>query len=584
MKKTSFIIPTLALLLAACGGSTQQNNGGTTSDGADGSPSVSKSDVDGANTVPTAYQIFKIIDPKNASIKLDNGTDTTSKDKFTYSKFCEDYYEGELVQCLDNKDGGRLAIYQKWFDGAVDGYYTQDLKLYLYQNGKLTERNDLLPQVTVDDFVAVDNVSLYNASADVKARFSTPNVNKEYDNPDESPSLLRYYSYVYHDNISLYFKWDGSKFVRTDSDRQISQFNMVTTAGVGKIFLGDNPPESLVGFQKSKEGKNVVFSRDGKKHFKLALTDDGKIDTIFILSDRYTHCIDCDGPTNDHFGIGFRDISYGIFNEYFTFKDGVWVRVIDEANDYNIKDMFGEQSNNRADYPHNGVIEFYTSKNAITNINPEPGKQVGWRDEPKYDENARVSIIKIYRQQATGGKGGKIAEEVFKKMYPDIKSFECYDESPMKCVGYPANDCEGCMSDEEIACYPLKDGGYLVVNSSAFGGPGCATEYSFRTCKYVNGTIQDFDIELPMPKLEDLLKPDMVDSYKTQIAKFREMFDENPMGFVCYEFMPPNVITVRLHPFDCDAAYFDMDKVMLDPYNDDKVPEYKWNGEKFVKE
>ena len=127
------------------------------------------------------------------------------------------------------------------------------------------------------------------------------------------------------------------------------------------------------------------------------------------------------------------------------------------------------------------------------------------------------------------------------------------------------------------------DGGYLVVNASAFGGPGCSTEYSFRTNKYVNGTIQDTDIKLPLPKLDDLLKPEMVESYKDNIAKFREMFNENPEGFLCYEFLPPDTITVRLHPFECEGAYFDMDKVMLDNYNGDKIPEYKWDGEKFVK-
>ncbi len=587
MKKTSLIIPSLALLIAACGGSQQNSNGGA---GADSTGTGGVQTVSTTDAISTAYQIFKMLDPKNASIKFDENTDedadekpdTTSKDKFKYSKLDEDSYVGETVQCLDNNGGGRLVVYQHWYED-MDGYSTDDLKLYLYKDGKLTESNSLLPKATIDDFIAVDPVSFYNVAIDIKKDIDDQKFNKEYD-AEESPSMLRYYIWLFNDAKNVYYKWDGSKFAPAKSDKQTTQFNVLSTAGIGKIFLGDNPPESLDGFQVKKDGKSMTFSRDGKPHFRLSLSDDGKIDTITVLSDRYTFRMDVDGPSNEHYGVGYSDLGYGLFKgQYFTFKDGVWVRVIDEAHDQNINDMFGDNSGNPIDYPHNGVIEFYTTKNAITNFRPEPGKQVTDDDDPNFDAKAKVTLVKIYRQQADANKGGKIAEEVFKKMYPDITSIECYDDSPMKCTGYPKEECEGCMANEEIACYPLNDGGYLVVNASAFGGPGCSTEYSFGTNKYVNGTIQDTDIKLPLPKLDDLLKPEKVERYKDNIAKFREMFNENPEGFLCYEFLPPDTITVRLHPFECEGAYFDMDKVMLDNYNGDKIPEYKWDGEKFVK-
>lgn len=586
MKKTSFIIPALALLLASCGGSTQRNNGGASTD----STGADSAGTDGVHTfsTPTAYQIFKMLDPKNASIKFDDEgtdkkTDTTSKDKFKYSKLDEDSFVGETVQCLDNNAGGRLVVYQHWYED-MDGYYTDDLKLYLCKDGKLSECKDLMPEASIDDFIAADPVSFYKVADGIKNNIAVQQFNKEYDT-EESPSMLRYYIWTLSDPKNVYYKWDGSKFAPAKSDKQTTQFNVLSTAGIGKIFLGDNPPESLDGFQVKKDGKKMTFSRDGKPQFRLSLSDDGKIDTIFVLSDRYTYRMDVDGPTNDHYGVGYSDLGYGLFKgQYFTFKDGVWVRVIDEANDSNVRDLFGEYAAYPIDYPHNGVIEFYTTKNAITNINPEPGKQVDDNDNPKFDAKAKVTLIKIYRQQADANKGGKIAEEVFKKMYPDITSIECYDESPMKCSGYPKEECEGCIANEEVACYQLKDGGYFVISKSAFGGPGCSTEYSYGTNKYDNGTIQDTDIKLPLPKLDDLLKPDMVESYKDDIAKFREMFDKEPMGYLCYELMPPNAILVRLHPFDCDGAYFDMDKVMLNNYEGDKIPEYKWDGEKFVKQ
>ena len=486
MKKT-FLIPALAALaLASCGGGNQNQNGGTATDTA----------VSGTTSTDniTAYQIFKLIDPKNASIKLGSGTDTTAKEKFTYSFTSEDGdgAEGETVNCLSHSDGGLLVVYQHWYYGDMDGYNADDLKLYRYQDGKLTECNNLLPKASVSDFAAIDAVSLYNAPDD-------DYIYSEYDTED-APLMLLYHKWMYNDPVRLFYKWDGAKFVPAESDHQTKQFNILSTAGIGRIFLGDNPPESLDGFQKNALGKTVYFNRDGKKQFKLSLNDNGKIDTITILSDRYTYRMDVDGPTNDHYGIGFNDVGYGLFKgQYFVMKDGVWVRTIDEANDSNPIDMFGENSPNPVDYPHNGVIEFYTTREAVKNIYPEIGKKVTDDDNPKYDPNATVTLIKIYSQQPA-----KIAEEVFRKLFPEIK--------------------------------------------------------------------------------DDLLNPAKTAGHESDIAEFRKLYDKSPIDYICYDFQPPMTLSVRLHPWDCEDAYHNMDKVMLDPYNGDKIPEYTWDGEKFVKE
>ena len=70
MKKTFLLIPTIALL-ASCGGNQNQNGGTSTDTAVSGKTSTDNI---------TAYQIFKLIDPKNASIKLDSGIDTTAKE------------------------------------------------------------------------------------------------------------------------------------------------------------------------------------------------------------------------------------------------------------------------------------------------------------------------------------------------------------------------------------------------------------------------------------------------------------------------------------------------------------------------
>ena len=176
-----------------------------------------------------------------------------------------------------------------------------------------------------------------------------------------------------------------------------------------------------------------------------------------------------------------------------------------------------------------------------------------------------------------------VAEELFKKQYPEYKDVY-YRDSFFASGGSEPEDCEGCYSGEELACYPLKDGGYLVAFTHVFGGPGCSGEYDYWTQIYKDGVLTDVKDVLPIPELDDLLNPSKTENYKNDIAEFRAMFEKSPMGFIYYEFQPPMSLSVRLYPWDCEEAYYNMDKVMLSPYNDDKVPEYSWDGERFVKQ
>jgi hypothetical protein len=425
MKKTSFIIPAaIALTLASCGGGTTQQTNVAAPDTAanvaapDTAANCCRDTINHVSTTTayddttTAYQIFKLIDPKNASIKLEADDDTTSKDKFSCGVNMTDYNEGEEVYCLSHSDGGRLVIHQEWIY-TMDGSSANIKNIYLYQDGKLTKRNDLLPKVSNNEIAAIYPVSLYNATADFKKQLTTSKLHKEYDSED-SPNLLKYYKWVFYNCLKICFKWDGSKFVSETVNRNNDKYDLLSSAGIGKIFIGDNPPDNIAGFQKKTEGKAVVFSRDGKKHFRLSLSDDGKIDTITILSDRYTYHIERMGDNGleiKHYGIGSSDIGYEMLSsQYFVIKDGVWVRTIEGANDINLAEMFGEYSDNPADYPRNGVIEFYTTKNAITNIYPEIGKKVDDNDNPKYDAKAKVTLIKIYRRQADDNEGDEVDE------------------------------------------------------------------------------------------------------------------------------------------------------------------------------
>ena len=175
-----------------------------------------------------------------------------------------------------------------------------------------------------------------------------------------------------------------------------------------------------------------------------------------------------------------------------------------------------------------------------------------------------------------------IAEKIFREQFPDIKEVYCRDS--LFVSGAEDEECEGCMSDRELACYPLKNGGYLVVDKHAFAGPGCSAEYDFVTWIYGNDKMKNAKISLPVPELDDLLNPDKVSDYADDVKEFRKMFKESTASLICYEFQPPETLTVMLHPWDCGEAHYNMNKVMLDPYNEDKVPVYKWDGEKFTKQ
>ena len=67
--------------------------------------------------------------------------------------------------------------------------------------------------------------------------------------------------------------------------------------------------------------------------FKLSLDANDKIDTITVLSPLYTFRIDCDGPTNDHFGIGYKPVDF-CSNDDFVGKDGVLIRRFTGGYDY----------------------------------------------------------------------------------------------------------------------------------------------------------------------------------------------------------------------------------------------------------
>ena len=176
-----------------------------------------------------------------------------------------------------------------------------------------------------------------------------------------------------------------------------------------------------------------------------------------------------------------------------------------------------------------------------------------------------------------------VAETIFKEWYPD-KAEEGYSDNLLSYSSSYDAGCEGCYAEIGIHCYPLKEGGYLVICENVFAGPGCAGDYFYGTWTYKDGARDTITGILPSPELELLLNPEKVDQYKAEIAVFKEMYDEVPRYYQHFYFNPPQSLNVELYPYDCEDTYAGMGESMLNSYNGDKILKYLWNGERFEKE
>ena len=384
MKKQITIISIAALTLFACGGANQNS----------GNNSAQTTAID---TI-SAFELYKKFYPELA----DKHKDADTSGKLYYSFYDPESYNeygGPFINLyyLNLNDGGNLIVYQHTENGMLDDDGSSQIHLFRYINGELSEADDLLPTPSFNDFAQLEGLTFYNPEQRLIDFFDKKDFSYCYE-LDPKTMIVAVRIYVFNDLLSLYYKWDGSKFVLDSKRDPETPQNLICYSGLGRVLLGDNPPEEILGFQKNTLGKTVYFNRNGQKMFKLSLDANDKIDTITVLSPLYTFRIDCDGPTNDHFGIGYKPVDF-CSNDDFVSKDGVWIRRFTGGYDY-----FCGIINDTRKADSLNVIEFYTTKDAITNIEPEDGKTVNWRDHPEYNPNATVTLVKIYHGQVDLGR------------------------------------------------------------------------------------------------------------------------------------------------------------------------------------
>ena len=403
MKKTINLltIASALALLASCGGGTQNQNAsrnGADTDGAgrDGVHTVSTTEPETTTdpTInfpePTTNVAYEVALQLNPQAKKHQPADTADKLEYSFDFADDEHYDlGPVAttRCMPNIDGGYTVIYQEKEEGVLgDGYveYVGKFDVYLYKDGKLTPKQDLLPKPTFANFEAQDALVMMGREKDIADFISKGNKFTYYLVEGKNLAVCTDFE---SDNSTVYYHWNGKQFVQSNDCESKRSVQLISGKGLGKILLGSDAPGDIKGFKQEKKGNNVIYSKFGKPYFTISLSQGNKIDTIQVHTWLYSfpmkglwgdsyYRVGCT-PVDDCFG----DAQSNRDNDYFVFTNGVWVRKV-EIN--------------------GGMIDFITTKNAIKDVKGTEGKVI--KPEPPSFEGSdisnwseKVTLIKIYK-------------------------------------------------------------------------------------------------------------------------------------------------------------------------------------------
>ena len=395
MKKSFIIIPAIALLASCGGGQQTQQNTDTAANGRDGRTSVSTTEP--TKPVPdfpepttnVAYEVALLLNPQ---AKKHQPADTASKLEFSFEFEGQKNYDLDpvaTIRCMNHIDGGYIAIYQEKEEGTLgDGYIEHIGKFdaYLYKDGKLTPKQDLLPKPTFANFEAQDALIMTGHEQDIADFISKGNKFTYYLEKDNKLAVCTNPDLTSADYTTVYYDWNGKQFTSANYESQRSMM-LISGKGLGKIILGSDAPGDIKGFNKEQKGNNVIYSKFGKKYFSLALSSNNKIDTITVHTWLYSFPMAGlwgenfyhvgTAPVDDCFG----DAQSNRDEDYFIFKNGSWVRHV--AKD-------------------GGIIDFITTPKALKGVKGTEGKIVmpkppSFEGSDISDWDEKVTLIKIYK-------------------------------------------------------------------------------------------------------------------------------------------------------------------------------------------
>ncbi len=478
MKKSFLLIPALALF--SCGGGNTNQNGNDNGNG-DGTDAINRvSTTPESESAPTEFPdvepetniAFEACQKINPLAKDFAKADTAGKLMFSFSTLDEEMDLDRTVStvCKSHKSGGYVVIYQDKTEGFIGDGYVEEINkfaVYLYNNGTLTERSDLLPKPTMEEYFASDGLVFYGRDID-SYKTSLKSSGYSYELIDKNLTLFFADS---DENPSMVFNWDGEKFFPSKKDRILTKLNLVHTQGLGGIHIGDNPPEILSNYERKASGSTVLFTRNGEKEFELSLNQDGKISAITILSPLYTYAMCGIGGCN-YFGLGFSpvDDAFGMLYErgddYFVFKNGTWVRVIEKDG---------------------GIIEFATTSDAIKGVKGAEGKVVKPKSNDPYAGNnevanrdAKVTGIKIYSRggfcENCCGLTPEQKTDQIRKMYNSVANDNSLTKKHLEIEdpesGYPV-EYNLFYRDKKLVMVEASSGDGTMVDKKIYVDDGC---------------------------------------------------------------------------------------------------------------
>ena len=471
MKKSFILIPAIALLASCGGGQQTQQNTDTAANGRDGVHTVSTTEP--TKPVPdfpepTTNVAYAVALKLNPQAKKHQPSDTADKLEFSFEFEDDEKYDlGPVAttRCMPNNDGGYTVIYQEKEEGVLgDGYIERCnvFDVYLYKDGKLTPKQDLLPKPTFANFEAQDALVMMGHEQDI-ADFISKGNKFTYELVDNKKiAVCTHFESNY---TTVYYNWDGKQFVQCNDCESKRSSQIISGKGLSKIFLGSDAPGDIKGFKQEKIGSNVIYSKFGKKYFSLALSSNNKIDTITVHTWLYAFPMRGmwgdsyyrvgDAPVDDCFG----DAQSNRDEDYFIFKNGTWVRHV--AKD-------------------GGIIDFITTPKALKDVKGTEGKIVmpkppSFEGSDISDWDEKVTLIKIYKTAGFCETCAKNSDNdnvlKIRKMYNAIandqnlvkKHIEIEDEES----GYPC-DYDYFYKDGELVMVQMTTGDGTMVDTKIY--------------------------------------------------------------------------------------------------------------------
>ena len=141
---------------------------------------------------------------------------------------------------------------------------------------------------------------------------------------------------------------------------------------------------------------------------------------------------------------------------------------------------------------------------------------------------------------------------------------------------------EAFFVDDEVGCFPLKSGGWVVCHQHIEAAESTPGYYAYETFKYDGTKLEKADF-LVVPSIDELLDAQKCRGHEEMVEQIKKNYSSRPKDFLVYDFTAlQKTIEINLRPIDYESeeesgnwseAHFDLVKPVV----------YRWNGERFVK-